>query len=52
MKKDYWIDADVDGTPRIGNWQGKNKQEAIQNMKDFYIAKGVPDREIIIRQVK
>jgi hypothetical protein len=50
--KTYWIDADIDGTPRISDWQAKNIGEAVQKLKEYYQTKGIPSQDIIIRKVK
>ena len=50
--KTYWIDVDVDGTPRCGNWIAKNKAQAEKDCRDYYESKGTPSRDIIIRDIK
>lgn len=52
MTKYYWVDADVDGSAKIGSWGAKSKKEAVEKFKEFYISLGVPEREILIRNVK
>lgn len=50
--KTYWIDADIDDKPTVGNWQAKNKEDAKRQVIAYYISKGIGEREIIIRTIK